>query len=84
MKARGRIDPNELARMGFDMKPKENHVSELSYIPKKDIDNVANDYFKLKDPYVKTGGKVGHGQHGRSNSNIANYRSGGNKSARDR
>jgi len=80
MKAKGRIDPNQLAKLGFDMKPKE-EVSEISYIPKRDVDN---DYFKLKNPYPKTGGKVGHGKHGRSISNTGNYRSEGNRSARER
>ena len=67
--------------MGFDVKPKED-VNDVSYVPKKDINNRVN-YQNLKDPYMATGGKVGTGGHSRTAS-ITEFRTGGNRSARDR
>ena len=82
MKAKGKIDPNQLAKMGFDVKPKQESEQDISYIPKKDIRNRVN-LSKLKDPYMPTGGKIGTGGHSRQISNTE-FRASGNKSARDK
>ena len=68
MKLKGKIDPNALAKMGFDVKPSKHDDSDISYIPKKDIKKKV-DYNNLKDPYSPTGGRVGTGGHSRQISN---------------
>ena len=65
MKAKGRIDPKELEKLGFSMsKPKEEE--DLSYNPSRDV---KKSYTALKDPYPSVG-KIGYGNHNRASSNI--------------
>ena len=66
MKAKGRIDPRELEKLGFKMGPTaQEEDANLSYHPRQDLKKKSS----LKDPYPSQG-KIGPGKHGRAASNI--------------